>query len=71
MFEGGRPGLRSPSLARQKLLLWVAFLVIILVSALAFYSIQQLIAASTRVERSQLLLIEINHFLSDLRLIAF
>ena len=67
MFEGGRTGLRSPSLARQTLLLWVAFLVIILVSSLAFYSIQQLIAASTRVERSQLLLIEINHLLSDLK----
>ncbi|WP_197018319.1 response regulator [Sphingomonas sp. URHD0057] len=47
--------------------MWTAFLVIILVSALAFFSIQQLIAASTRVERSQLLLIEINHFLSDLK----
>jgi PAS domain S-box-containing protein len=67
MFEEAAASIKSPSPARQKVLLWIAFLVIIAVSGLAFVSIQQLIKATDRVERSQLLLIEINHFLSDLK----
>lgn len=53
MFEQTRTAIKSPSPARQKLALWLAFLVIILVSLLAFYSIQRLIAASAQVERTQ------------------
>jgi PAS domain S-box-containing protein len=67
MFE--EPGARfgSPSPAQQKLALALAFLIIILVSALALISIQQLTAATNRVQRSEALLIEISHFLSDLK----
>jgi PAS domain S-box-containing protein len=63
MFEQPMP----TSLARQKVALWLAFLVIIAVSLLAFFSTQRLIAASQRVERSQDMLIEINRFLSNIK----
>jgi len=61
------PRIEAPSLQRQKAALWAAFAVILAVSLLAFVSIQQLIAASARVERSQTLLIDISHYLSDLK----
>jgi len=67
MLEGPRPRIQAPSLRRQKAVLWLAFAIILAVSLLAFLSTQQLIAASARVERSQTLLIEISHFLSDLK----
>jgi PAS domain S-box-containing protein len=67
VFEDARTTLKPPSLPRQRLILWLAFLVIIAVSGLAYASIRQLLAASARVENSQRLLIEINHFLSDLK----
>ena len=51
---------------RQKLILWIACLVILLVSALAFYSTRRLIAASQQVERTQNMLIETNRFLSEI-----
>lgn len=59
--------MKQPSLARQKLVLWSAFLIIMLVSALAFYSTQRLIAASKRIERTQNMLVETNRFLSEIR----
>jgi CHASE3 domain sensor protein len=67
MFEP--PGLAagSASLKHQKLTLWLAFLIIIIVSVLVFLSTQRLIASSERIQRSQVLLIEISHFLSDLK----
>ena len=55
--------MKGPSLSRQKLILRMAFLIIMLVSALAFYSTQRLIAAGQRVEQIQTLLIETNRFL--------
>src|SRR3990170_529256 len=58
--------MERPSPGRQKLILWLAFLIIILVSALAFFSIQKLIAASERVERTQNMLVETNRFLSEI-----
>jgi PAS domain S-box-containing protein len=61
------PRIQAPSLQRQKAVLWAAFAVILVVSLLAFVSIQQLIAASARVEHSQTLLIDISHYLSDLK----
>jgi PAS domain S-box-containing protein len=57
----------QPSPGRQKAALWIAFVVIMVVSALAFISIQRLIAASSRVERSQNVLIEVNRFLSEVK----
>ncbi len=67
MIEGPRAAMKAPSLRRQKLVLWLAFLIIVLVSALAFYSTQRLIAASERVERTQNMLVETNRFLSEIR----
>ncbi len=67
MLEAPHAPIATPSLGRQKLILWSAFLVIILVSALAFYSTQQLIAASARVERSQTVLIDVNRYLSEIK----
>jgi PAS domain S-box-containing protein len=67
MFEDSQGLVKSPSLARQNILLWFTFLVIILVSSLAFFSIRQLTAASAQVQRSETLLIEISHFLFDLK----
>jgi PAS domain S-box-containing protein len=63
MFEQSIP----PSLARQKVALWLAFLVIIGVSVLAFFSMQGLIAEGTKVQKSQAELVEITRFLSDLK----
>jgi CHASE3 domain sensor protein len=59
--------MKPPSQAQQKLVLWLAFLIIVLVSALAFYSTQRLFAASERIERTQNLLVETNRFLSEIR----
>ena len=44
-----------------------AFVIIVLVSALAFYSTLRLIAASKRVEHSQAVLIEVNRYLSEIK----
>jgi PAS domain S-box-containing protein len=67
MLEPTQPRFKAPSLARQKLLLWLAFLIIILVSLLAFFSTQRLIAASERIERTQTILIEVNRYLSEIK----
>jgi len=67
MLEASRAAMKPPSQAQQKLVLWLAFLIIVLVSALAFYSTQGLIAASERIERTQNLLVETNRFLSEIR----
>jgi PAS domain S-box-containing protein len=58
--------MRQPSPGRQKLILWIAFIVIVLASASAFYSTLRLIAASERVARTQTMLIETNRFLSEI-----
>jgi PAS domain S-box-containing protein len=67
MLESARPKAGGPSLKQQKVALWLAFMVIIGVSVLAFWSIQRLIASSERVERSQSVLIETNRFLSEIK----
>jgi PAS domain S-box-containing protein len=67
VFETSARAIRTPSLGRQKLALWAAFIVILAVSLLAFVSIQRLIAATQRVQSSQALLIELNRFLSSLK----
>jgi len=67
MFEAPPAAVRPPSLLRQKTVLWAAFVVIIVVSLLAFISIQRLIAASARVDQTQNILVETNHFLSHLK----
>ncbi len=67
MLEPPRQAISPPSLARQKLVLWGAFVVILIVSALAFVSTQRLIALSDRVERSQNILIDINRFLLEIK----
>ncbi len=67
MLEAPRPSIVTPSLGRQKLVLGLAFLVIIVVSGLAFISSRQLVAANGRVARSETLLIEISNLLSDLK----
>jgi PAS domain S-box-containing protein len=67
MFEEVQPAIKTPTLAHQRLALSLAFLIIIIVSALAFLNIRQFTGATERVQRSETLLIEINHFLSDLK----
>jgi len=67
MFEPTHPPIQSSSLARQKLVLWLAFAIILAVSLLAFVSIQQLVAASGRVQEREALLVELNRFMSDLK----
>jgi PAS domain S-box-containing protein len=67
MFERPGASVGPPSLARQKAALWAAFLLIIAVSGLAFYSMQRLIAEGAKVRASQAELIELNRFLSDLK----
>jgi PAS domain S-box-containing protein len=51
----------------QKAALWLAFLVIIAVSVLAFFSMQRLIAAGQRIEHSQNVMIDTNRFLADIK----
>jgi PAS domain S-box-containing protein len=67
MNEPARRGARHPSLGQQAMALRIAFVIIVLVSALAFYSTLRLIAASKRVEQSQAVLIEVNRYLSDIK----
>ena len=56
--ESGTATASAPSLARQKTILGLAFLILILVSVLAFYATQRLIAASQKVEQTELILTE-------------
>ena len=67
MIEGFRWGVKTPSLGRQKLALGLAFLIILIVSALGFASTQRLTEASQRVDRSQGVLIEVNRYLSEIK----
>jgi CHASE3 domain sensor protein len=67
MFEAPQVTLKSPSLGRQKLVLRLAFLIMALVSALTFTSTQRLVAASERIDRTQVTLIEVNRYLSELK----
>jgi PAS domain S-box-containing protein len=67
MLEAPRPRIEAPSLAGQKAVLWLACAIILAVSLLALFSIRQLVAASSRVEHSQTLLVEIDRYLSDLK----
>jgi len=67
MVETLRLPPKSPSLGRQKLVLAMAFVIILAVSTLAFISTQQLIALSARVEQTQNMLVETNRFLSDIK----
>jgi PAS domain S-box-containing protein len=67
MFEASATALQAPSLGRQKAMLWLAFTIILVVSLLAFLSIQRLIAANDRVQNSLSIIVEINRFLSDLK----
>jgi PAS domain S-box-containing protein len=67
MNEPVRSGVRQPSAGQQTLVLRLAFVIIVLVSALAFYSTLRLISASKRVERSQAVLIDVNRYLSEIK----
>ena len=67
MNEPVRSGARQPSAGQQTLVLRLAFVIIVLVSALAFYSTLRLISASKRVERSQEVLIDVNRYLSEIK----
>ena len=67
MNEPVRSGARQPSAGQQTLVLRLAFVIIVLVSALAFYSTLRLISASKRVERSQAVLIDVNRYLSEIK----
>jgi len=61
------PSYKLPSQARQKTLLWAAFAIILVVSLLAFLSIERLISAGERVQNKLTMNVEINRFLSDLK----
>lgn len=67
MAESVSASEKSTSLGRQKAALSLAFIIIALVSVLAFATIQRLVAASQRVEQTQGMLVELNLFLSDLK----
>jgi PAS domain S-box-containing protein len=67
MFEPTYPPIRTPSLAHQKIVLWLAFLIILAVSTLAFLATQRLIALSASVEQSQNFILETSRFLSQLK----
>jgi PAS domain S-box-containing protein len=67
MNEPVRLEARQPSAGQQTLVLRLAFVIIVLVSALAFYSTLRLIAASERVEQSQAVLIDVNRYLSEIK----
>ena len=57
----------APSMRKQKAALWLAFLVIIAVSLLAFISMQRLAAAGKRIELAQNVMIDTNRFLADIK----
>lgn len=57
----------GPSMHKQRAALWLAFIVIGVVSILAFATIQRLNTASQRVDRIQGTLTELNLFLSNLK----
>lgn len=57
----------APSMRKQKAALWLAFLVIIAVSLLAFWSMQRLSAAGQRIEHAQNVMIDTNRFLADIK----
>lgn len=67
MNELVRHPLKEPSLGQQAMVLRLAFVIIVLVCALTFYSTQRLIASSERVEASQAVLIEVNRYLSEIK----
>ena len=67
MYEASVGSIRTPSLARQKLVLWLALGIILSVSLLAFVSIERLIAANERVQDRLTLIVELNRYLSDLK----
>lgn len=67
MNELVRHPLKEPSLGQQAMVLRLAFVIIVMVSALTFYSTQRLIASSERVEASQAVLIEVNRYLSEIK----
>jgi PAS domain S-box-containing protein len=67
MFEAPPPSITSPSLRRQKAYLWIASLMIVAVSLLAFFTTQRLIAVGGRVENTLSILVETNRYLSDLK----
>jgi PAS domain S-box-containing protein len=67
MYEGTAGSIRTPSLARQKLVLSLALAIILIVSLLAFVSIERLIAANGRVQNRLTLIVEVNRYLSDLK----
>lgn len=67
MTEPAAARAEALSMGKQKAAFWLAFVIIALVSILAFATIQRLVAASQRVEQAQVTLIELNLFLSDLK----
>lgn len=58
---------RSLSETRQKLVLWVAILLIATATALSFFSTQRLVSLGAEVERSQRVMTELNRLVSDLK----
>jgi PAS domain S-box-containing protein len=67
MVEDAQQPLRTLSVRQQKAALGIIFLIILLVSAFAFYTTYRLIAASSRVEQSQSLLAEAQQYLSSIK----
>ena len=59
--------IRNPSLFQQKFVFWTSILLLITVSAVSFASTNHLISLSTRAERSQGILTELNRYLSHVQ----
>ncbi len=58
---------QSPSLSRQKLILWTSLLLIVAVCLFSYYTTSRLNALSGRAERSQAILANLNRFMSELQ----
>ncbi|HYD38456.1 MAG TPA: CHASE3 domain-containing protein [Allosphingosinicella sp.] len=58
---------RTPTLVQQKLIFWASLVLLITVSVVSFGSTKRLIALSERAEQSQIILTDLNRYLSNLQ----
>jgi PAS domain S-box-containing protein len=59
--------IKNPSLFQQKLVFWTSLLLLLAVSTLAFVSTNHLVTLSKRAERNQIVLTELNRYLSHVQ----
>ncbi len=66
MIEPDQP-LRTPSLRKQKIVLWLLSAAVLIVSLVAVYTMQRLVASSSRIEQSQNFLVGVHRYLSEIK----